>query len=62
MKEEKGLRDSKLPLILMEVIITGRKSERVILYPTLPIIYFSSQGLLTLAILTSSTNTVISQL
>lgn len=27
MEEEKGLRDSKLPLILMEAIITGRKTE-----------------------------------
>lgn len=40
----------------MEIIITGRKSERAILYPTLPISYFSSQGLLALAILPSSTN------
>lgn len=58
MEEEKGLRDSKLPLILMEAIITGRKSERAILCPTLPISNFSSQGLLALAALTSRTNTL----
>lgn len=56
MEEENGLRESKLPLILTEAIITGRKSERATLCPTLPISYFSSQGLLALAVLSSSTN------
>lgn len=56
MEEEKGLRDSKLPLIPTEAFITGRKSERAILCSTLSISYFSSQGLLALAVLTSSTN------
>lgn len=56
MEEEEGLRGSKLPLILREGIITERKSETAILCPTLPISCFSSQGLIALAILTSSTN------